>query len=102
MQSVARRAATGAIVTVVSGFAIFVAAPHYGTALAVLTRVFTNAWAYACIAAAWVGVSTFRRGAWSLSHSDSYDSEWKMAARLLLGAALTGVGAYGLFLLVRA
>ena len=33
MQSVARRAATGAIVTVVSGFAIFVAAPHYGTAL---------------------------------------------------------------------
>jgi len=101
MRSLARRAVDGAIVTVISGFAIFAAAPHYGTALVVLAHVFTNPWAYACVAAAWFGVSTFQRGAWSLSHSDSYDSDWKMVVRLFAGITLMGAGAYGLFLIVR-
>lgn len=101
MRGAARQAATGAVVTVVSGFAISVAAPHYGTALMVLTRVFTYPWSYACFAGAWLGVSAFRRGAWRLSHSNSYESGWITLARLLIGTAVVGVAGYGLYLIAR-
>lgn len=102
MRDLFKGAAKAAAITVVCGFAVYVAAPHYGDALTALRRLVTTPVAWVCVLAGWIGWFSLRQGVGRARFHDSGGSGWATLAFVVLGVGLVGAAGYGLFLVAGA
>lgn len=103
MRTTMRTIVTGAAATVVSGFAIYAASPHFERALKVVVRWVTTPLAWGCLLAVWLGLFCLQQWWSGFTFGVRFDKPgWETAVWFSVGIGLAGWGSYTLFALAHA